>query len=105
MTVADENGDAVEFFSYDARGRQRNDSTWAYDSTLTIEYTSRGYTGHEHIDETCLINMNERVYDPLVGLFLSPDPILQEPMNPLNFNSYTYCLNNPLKYTDPLGYV
>ncbi len=105
MTVANENRAAVEFFSYDAWGRRRNDSTWAYDSTLTAEYTSRGYTGHEHMDETCLINMNGRVYDPLVGLFLSPDPVLQEPMNPLNYNRYNYVLNNPLKYTDPSGYM
>lgn len=25
--------------------------------------------------------------------------------NPDNFNRYAYCLNNPLKYTDPSGYV
>lgn len=104
MTVANEDGGAEEFFSYDAWGRRRNDSTWVYDSTMKVEYTSRGYTGHEHIDETCLINMNGRVYDPMVGLFLSPDPILQEPLNPLNYNRYTYVLNNPLKYTDPSGY-
>lgn len=104
MTVAGEDGNAREFMSYDAWGRRRNASNWSYDTTLTVNYTSRGYTGHEHIDETCLINMNGRVYDPLVGLFLSPDPMLQEPMNPLNYNRYTYVLNNPLKYSDPSGY-
>jgi RHS repeat-associated protein len=105
MTVVGEDGNAREFFSYDAWGRRRDASDWTYDSTLTANYTTRGYTGHEHIDETYLINMNGRVYDPLVGLFLSPDPILQEPMNPLNYNRYSYVLNNPLKYTDPSGYT
>ncbi len=47
---------------------------------LLLGKTSRGYTGHEHMDETYLINMNGRVYDPLVGLFLCPRPILQEPI-------------------------
>lgn len=26
-------------------------------------------------------------------------------MNPLNYNRYSYVLNNPLKYTDPSGYI
>ncbi|GAB6013453.1 RHS repeat-associated core domain-containing protein [Viscerimonas tarda] len=33
----------------------------------------RGYTGHEHLPEFSLINMNGRVYDPVLGRFLSPD--------------------------------
>ena len=41
-------------------------------TTGTLEFR-RGYTGHEHIDGYDLINMNGRVYDPLIGRFLSPD--------------------------------
>ena len=47
--------------------------------------------------------MNGRVYDPLVGRFLSPDPFVQDISNSQNFNRYCYCLNNPVKYTDPTG--
>jgi hypothetical protein len=36
-------------------------------------------------------------------MFLSPDPYLQMPGNWLNYNRYSYCLNNPFKYTDPSG--
>jgi hypothetical protein len=43
------------------------------------------------------------MYDPLLGRFLSPDPHVQAPTDPQNFNRYSYCLNNPLKYTDPDG--
>ena len=63
----------------------------------------RGYCGHEHIDELALINMNGRMYDPLLGRFLSPDNYIQSITDPQNFNRYSYCLNNPLKYTDPDG--
>lgn len=63
----------------------------------------RGFTGHEHIDELGLIDMNGRMYDPLLGRFLSPDPFIQMPDNSQNFNRYSYCFNNPLKYTDPDG--
>ena len=64
----------------------------------------RGYTGHEHLDAFGLINMNGRVYDPYIGRFLSPDPLVQQPGNLQNYNRYSYVLNNPLKYTDPSGY-
>ena len=61
--------------------------------------TSRGFTGHEHLDEVGLINMNGRVYDPAIGLFLSPDNDIQEPDFTQNYNRYAYCVNNPLMYT------
>ena len=63
----------------------------------------RGYTGHEMLPEFGLINMNGRMYDPQLGRFLSPDNYIQMPENSQNFNRYSYCLNNPLKYTDPSG--
>nr|MBP8603300.1 hypothetical protein [Bacteroidaceae bacterium] len=43
------------------------------------------------------------VYDPLTAQFFSPDPFVLAPDNWLNYNRYAYCLNNPLKYTDPDG--
>ena len=64
-----------------------------------------GEVGHEHLDDFGLINMNGRCYDPLLGRILSPDPELQDPSNIQNYNRYSYCLNNPLKYTDPSGYL
>ncbi|NMB65758.1 MAG: hypothetical protein GYA16_12915, partial [Spirochaetes bacterium] len=65
----------------------------------------RGYTGHEELPWFNLINMNGRLYDPLVARFLSPDNYVQAPDFTQNFNRYTYCLNNPLKYTDPSGEI
>jgi len=66
---------------------------------------ARGYTSHEHLDEFGLINMNGRMYDPLSGRFLSPDNFIQLPDNVQSFNRYAYCLNNPLKFTDPSGEI
>jgi hypothetical protein len=43
------------------------------------------------------------MYDPLLGRMLSPDNYVQEPYNSQSYNRYSYCLNNPLKYTDPSG--
>ena len=75
-------------------------------STTTINKTPwlrRGFTMHEHWNEFGLIDMNGRFYDPQLGRFLSPNPYVQDMTNPQNFNRYSYCLNNPLKYTDPSG--
>jgi hypothetical protein len=47
--------------------------------------------------------MNARLYDAALGRFLSPDPYIQDMTNSQNYNRYSYCLNNPLKYTDPSG--
>ena len=51
--------------------------------------------------------MNGRVYDPMLGMFLSPDNYVQMPDFTQNFNRYSYAsyaLNNPLVYIDPSGY-
>lgn len=63
----------------------------------------RGFTGHEHLSYFGLINMNGRVYDPFTSSFLSVDNFVQSPGYTQSFNRYAYCLNNPLKYTDPDG--
>ena len=52
---------------------------------------------------TGFINCNARLYDPFIGRFLAPDPLIQDPSSTQNFNRYSYCLNNPLKYTDESG--
>jgi RHS repeat-associated protein len=57
------------------------------------------------LPEFGLINMNARMYDPQLGRFLSPDPFVQAPDFSQSFNRYSYCLNNPLKYTDPDGEI
>ena len=51
-----------------------------------------------------IIHMNGRVYDPLIGRFMSADPFIQEPDNLQSYNRYAYVMNNPLNLTDPSGY-
>ena len=90
-----EYGNEVFAAEYDAWGKQ----------TVTVDSLDfrRGYTGHEMMPEFGLINMNGRLYDPVLGRFLSPDNDVQLPDFSQSFNRYSYCLNNPLKYTDPSG--
>ncbi|MCB1696251.1 MAG: hypothetical protein KDI34_08470 [Halioglobus sp.] len=48
--------------------------------------------------------MNGRIYDPMLGRMLSPDPVTQEPENGQNYNRYSYADNNPLTNIDPSGF-
>ena len=103
--VATSGGTLVAEYSYDAWGRLRNPATlsaYTWDSQPTL-FTGRGYTGHEHLPEFGLINMNARLYDPLLGRFLSPDPYVADDTSTQAFNRYAYALNNPLRYTDESG--
>jgi hypothetical protein len=51
------------------------------------------------------MHFNARMYDPAQGRFLQPDPVIQSPDNAQSWNPYSYCLNNPLTYTDPTGAI
>ena len=95
---------AVERLSYDAWGRRRNADGFGYDNVPTPMF-DRGFTLHEHYDGFGLINMNGRMYDPAVGRMLSPDIVIQQEHNSQAYNRYSYCFNNPLRFTDPSGYV
>lgn len=103
--VTDEAGNLVQELSYSPWGRLRNPDTqavYAPDNEPEL-FLGRGYTGHEHLATFGLINMNARLYDPVLGRFLSPDPYVQMPYNSQNFNRYSYALNNPLVYVDENG--
>ncbi|RPH32186.1 MAG: hypothetical protein EHM93_10220 [Bacteroidales bacterium] len=96
-------GTIREQMSYDPWGRYRNPSTWDFTNVQTPTVLNRGFTGHEHLNEFALINMNGRVYDPVLGMFISPDNYVQAPNSSQNYNRYSYCLNNPIMLTDPDG--
>jgi hypothetical protein len=45
-----------------------------------------------------------RLYSPLLARFISPDPIVPDKKNVLDFNRYAYVRHNPMRYTDPTGH-
>ncbi|WP_175502021.1 RHS repeat-associated core domain-containing protein [Pseudoxanthomonas sp. YR558] len=66
-------------------------------------YQGIGYTGHFQDGATGLTYMQQRYYDPTVGLFLSVDPVTAY-SNPVGmFNRYRYAANNPYRFLDPDG--
>ena len=63
------------------------------------------FTGHEPLDRTGFVHMNGRLYDPRVGRFMSPDPVVSRPWSGQGWNPYSYVQNSPLSFTDPTGYI
>jgi RHS repeat-associated protein len=66
--------------------------------------TDRRFTGQRWEGALGLYDYRARFYDPTLGRFLQPDPIVPEPGDPWALNRYAYVYNNPLKYTDPSGH-
>ena len=69
LAVTDHAGNVKERYAYDPWGHRVNPNDHKQKDTRQSFLFSRGYTMHEHLDEYGLINMNDRMYDPLMGQF------------------------------------
>jgi len=110
VATTDHAGANTQSYAYDPFGKRRyTDGNYDADGKVVSDWnrtnngTDRGYTGHEHLDDVGLINMNGRIYEPRLGLFMQIDPAIQDPTNLQNLNRYGYCYNNPMTCTDPTG--
>jgi RHS repeat-associated protein len=110
-------GGARSFYHYDEMGNtmmlsnEANQITDLYACTPYGEViTSQGATDNPFIyagaygvmtDDSGLMYMRARYYDPRNAQFISPDPV--KVLHPLMMNPYQYALNNPLDLVDPAG--
>ncbi|MEI3802351.1 MULTISPECIES: FG-GAP-like repeat-containing protein [unclassified Chitinophaga] len=104
LTLTDATGAIVAQQNFDAWGRYRNPDTWQYQNVpARPDWLYRGYTGHEHLSQFGLVNMNGRMYDPVLGRMMSPDAFTPSLGSSQAYNRYTYANNNPLIFVDQDG--
>lgn len=103
--LLDANGAVSERQSFAAFGEHRGADWKDNGNQPTATSTRRGFTGHEHLEESGLVHMNGRVYDPVIGRFLSADIVYQDTANAQAYNRYSYGWNNPFASVDPTGYA
>ena len=66
--------------------------------TIGTKTESHDFTGQRK-DDTGLVYLNARYYDPTLGRFLSADPTISD-----GINRYMYAQNDPMGKVDPTGY-
>jgi len=111
QAVVDDLQAVLQRMSYDAWGSRRNvdgsdDAALATSlGALRNGQDHSGYTGQEQLDQLGLVHLNGRIYDPISARFISADPTIADPGDTQGLNRFSYVLNNPLRYTDPSGFV
>jgi len=93
IAVTDASGNLIETSEYEPYGKLLN-------RPLT---DGPGFTGHVQDAATGLTYMQQRYYDPVVGRFLSVDPVAAMLDFVVLFNRYKYSDNNPYSFSDPNG--
>jgi RHS repeat-associated protein len=89
--LVNETGAVVNHFVYDSFGNRTG--------TTTADFRF-GYTGRELDTETGLYYYRARYYDPMLGRFISEDPV---GFSAGDTNLYRYVGNNATNFTDPSG--
>ncbi len=84
--ITNANKQVIRNLHFDPWGNVKNDANWLTFDSTTLSGSlagsfrfSRGFTGHEHYADLKIINMNGRLYDPVIARFFSPDNFVQEP--------------------------
>lgn len=108
--ITDQLGKVINRKDFMAFGEE----TYTTQRTTNYGYSStpddpirQGYTGYEKDYESGLDFAQARYYNSKHGRFTSVDPLTASAnvKDPQTFNRYSYALNTPYKFTDPLGLI
>jgi RHS repeat-associated protein len=96
-SVLTEGGAVVASAAYKPYGEPRGGEV--ADSASTLRFAA----AHRQ-DESGLLLMGWRHYDPSMGRFIEPDHVLASLYDPQALNRYAYARDNPVNLTDPSGH-
>ncbi len=107
VVVTTEEGNVLWAEAYRAYGSAEDRVSSAgigFGDNASENHVSRlGYTGHQSDSGSSLTYMQQRHYDPVIGRFMSNDPVGFTTSNTMMFNRYAYANNNPYRFIDPDG--
>jgi RHS repeat-associated protein len=100
IAITNGNADVLERYSYDAFGRVTIvDASTGNAIPQSAHGVRHFYTGHDFQAELGLYLTHYRAYEPVLGRWLSADPIAENG----GWNLYGYVGNHNTMLTDPLG--
>jgi RHS repeat-associated protein len=103
-TVTRGNGDVISHLRFEPFGASVLPQNPAGGPAALPGGLRTGFTGHEQDDDLGLVNMQGRIYDPASAHFLTPDPIVSQPLLGQSYNRYGYVMQNPMTFRDPTGF-
>ncbi|MCD9188612.1 MAG: hypothetical protein LUM44_19495 [Pyrinomonadaceae bacterium] len=111
--ITGNNGEVISRHDYMAFGADISETLGNVGNRATAQGYGKAdqirtqYTGYEHDDESGLDFAQARYYNSSHGRFTSVDPLTASASikDPQTFNRYTYAMNSPYKFTDPLGLI
>jgi len=94
----DENGAILQDVDYQPFGEAASSGA----APGAAQYSSEQWNGGDALAALGVVNVGARVYDPVVGRFLSRDPLLI-PRTAATTNAYAFAMNDPVNASDPSG--
>ena len=103
--VTDASGNVTSRKDYTAFGEETTTAQRTTGLGYNPQNVRQDYTGYQKDNESGLEYAQARYYNPLHGRFTSVDPLAASATirDPQTFNRYSYALNSPYKFSDPLG--
>ncbi len=96
-SIVNSQQNVIADYAYDSFGGLK-------DKNVSIKNVYK-YNGEQNDEETQLIYLRNRYYDPIIGRFITKDRFPGIISEPGSINSYIYVDNNPINFIDPLGLV
>ncbi len=105
--ITNQNGAVTTRKDYMAFGDEASSAQRTNGLNYDSSETRKGYTGYEKDIESGLEFAQARYYNSIHGRYTSIDPLTASAnvKNPQTFNRYSYVLNSPYKFVDPLGLI
>ena len=97
----DQAGNIVQDIDYQAYGAQQP-TTPVPDEQRVATYSIRQWNGGDTLHKLGVTQLGARLYDPIIGRFLSRDPLIT-PRTAGTMNPYAFAMNDPINLSDWSG--